>query len=232
MVLEFSMEVTTVPSATFASRIAHEIATVVNRAVKERGRCFIGFSGGSTPGPVYQALRQEQNIDWSRVTLCLVDDRYVSPTHAASNQLLLRRTLLDDLQCPSESIVPNTSLNIALCVAGYEDAISQALAAHGGHFDLLILGMGDDGHIASLFPPLTVGTLENTHLVLHTMTDRFEIADRISLSPAALKNAREAILLLSAKKESVLRVLQESTEGPERWPLKLLKDRTRIFLQS
>ena len=226
------METFKIAAKTFTPHVVKEISQRIQSAIQERGRCLIGLSGGSTPGPVYEALGLEKNIDWSRVTLCLIDDRYVPPHHKASNQLLVHQTLIDGLERVPQVILPDTLLPMDVCIVGYEYAISLALQDHGGNFDLLVLGMGDDGHIASLFPVLDHYSLTTKDLVLHTTTDRFDIHDRISLSPQALQRANAAILLLSAKKEGVLQQLQNSTEGPERWPLKFLEDRTTVFLQS
>ncbi len=225
------MKITKIPAAMFASQAAKEIAHRIQQTLLVQERCCIGLSGGLTPGPVYEALCKEK-IDWSRITLLLVDDRYVLPHHRSSNQFLLEKTLTDDVRRSSWIIVPDTTLPIDVCIADYSYRISIELSANDGHFDLLLLGMGDDGHIASLFPPLSGVVLESTEFALHTTTDTFDIHDRISLSPHALSFAKEAILLLSAKKESVLFQLQESKEGSERWPLKLLADRTTVFLES
>ncbi|MSR87177.1 6-phosphogluconolactonase, partial [Candidatus Peribacteria bacterium] len=130
----------------------------IDHAIKARGFCILGLSGGSTPKPIYEALGRAAEtpsspIDWSKVWVFLVDDRYIRADDPNSNQFLLRSTLLKNATIPESQIIfPDTTLPLPECVKLYGQHLNDLLKK--GPPDLVTLGMGDDGHIASLFPPL------------------------------------------------------------------------------
>ncbi len=200
------------------------LANVVRTAQSERGMAVLGLSGGSTPGPVYTALAKEQGIDWSKAWLFLVDDRCIRKDDPKSNQFLLRSTILKDAPVPeSQIIVPDMTLAPADAAGQYGQQLSALVRKHG--IDVLVLGMGDDGHIASLFPPLSDEAF-GTEAAVHTTTDRFDVRDRISVSLPMLMQAREALLLLKGDaKKKVYDEMMAAKEGPSRWPMKAILNR-------
>lgn len=145
-------------------------------AVKARGKALLALSGGSTPKPVYTRLPEAAKaagLDWSKVTVLLVDERYVPPTHNDSNLKLVRETLLAPPASPSTTtgasksssssksptinvLAPRADIAIGDSVKDYENRVKAALKDRGNALDVCILGLGDDGHTASLFPPLDV----------------------------------------------------------------------------
>ena len=191
--------------------------------------CTLGLSGGSTPKDIYTALGKEK-LPWERVRIFLVDERFVGSDDPRSNQFLLRSTLLRSAPIPEENIVfPDTSLPIAVCVDRYAREIADLFVQPP---DIVILGMGEDGHIASLFPPVDFG---KAALVLHTTTDRFDVHDRISVGVACLASARRHLFLLKGKgKGQTWNAMMESREHADRWPAKaLLKEgRTTVITQE
>lgn len=208
---------------TFTSEAASFIAKSMRDAIASRGRAFLGLSGGSTPGPVYRALGQTPDIDWPKVWIFLVDDRYIRKDSPHSNQFLIRSTLLQQAPVPESQILfPNTALSIEECLAEYDAVLRSAF----DHYvpDLLILGMGPDGHIASLFPPLREDGLSN-HIVIHTTTDQFDIPDRITLTFPALQRSREALFLLKGTaKKKLWEQMVGSPDDALRWPAKAVID--------
>ena len=140
-----------------AEKLASEIAVQLNSAIQKKGSAVIAFSGGSTPKLMLQELAKE-NVDWSAVTMTLVDERCVDQTHDLSNAKFLHECLLNYL--PKESNVtpkflplfyPSTSNETELKDKVMENY--QALTGSSStQFDVVILGMGDDGHTASFFP--------------------------------------------------------------------------------
>ncbi|PIR49033.1 6-phosphogluconolactonase [Candidatus Peregrinibacteria bacterium CG10_big_fil_rev_8_21_14_0_10_55_24] len=206
-------------AADFAPCTLELLEESLTRTTRERGACTVGLSGGSTPRPIYAALGA-MSLDWSKVSVFLVDERYVPPDNPESNQHMVRETLLTHAAIPPTQVMfPDTLLPMEECVSTYADTLralfSDALP------DLVILGMGDDGHIASLFPPLSPEALGDQHFTLHTVTDRFAVHDRISLALNAIAAAQEHVLLLRGEeKRRTWETMLASDEDEERWPLK------------
>ncbi len=209
--------------AAFTQEACTLMREAIVQAIAERGRAVIGLSGGSTPGPVYEALGKEQGIEWGKVWIFLCDDRHIRADDPKSNQFLLRSTLLKNAPVPdSHLIFPDTSLSHQECVDLYDRHLTDLLKK--GPADLVTLGMGDDGHIASLFPPLADEAFGPRHAIMN-FTDKFDVHERISVTLPVLSEARQKLFLL--KGESKKKVWEEMTtdkKGPNRWPAKALAD--------
>lgn len=190
----------------FVTTAVSQISEMIVNSQADGGTVTIGLSGGSTPGPIYEALAQSQDIDWSRVTVFLVDERYVAVDAPDSNQRMIRETLLAGPAAKANAIFPDTSLPIDICVAQYDLAITKLSP------DLVILGMGEDGHIASLFPHLMEEAFGPAS-VIHTVTDRFAVHDRISVTLPVLKKASQRIFLIAGEKKSSLLTTMQQTKG-------------------
>ncbi len=204
----------------FADRTVwqQQAATVIADAIRDvlakRGQCSIGLSGGSTPAPVFTALSGE-TIDWEQVTIFLADERCVPPTDPQSNQRLVRTTLLDHLTRQPVALFPDTTLAPDACADAYDDCLRTLLGDRGA--DILLLGLGPDGHTASLFPP--VPSIDPRRFVISTHTDRFAIRDRISITPRVLRFAHHSFFLLHGiDKLTVWRTMLRAPLHPERWP--------------
>jgi 6-phosphogluconolactonase len=210
----------------FVERATMQIADVIRDAVEEKGSCVLGLSGGSTPRPIYEALAKEKDIDWWRVWMFLVDERFISSESPDSNLRLVRETLLRDSGTyeAEHLFAPHTDLSPEECVATYDRDLHRLLDEQG-HPDLVILGMGDDGHIASLFPPLSPQAFGPT-LAIHTQTDRFAVRDRISVTLPVLEEAAAKIFLLKGEaKKKTLDDMMRSMDDLHRWPAKALLEK-------
>ena len=138
-----------------AEHLAGEIALEINEAIVDKGKAIVAFSGGSTPKPLFEAL-VDHDIDWSNVIVTLVDERWVDESHELSNALFLRENLLQHLS-DEVSFVP--LYHPALSLEESFDTVIKTYCERTGSsvrqprkLDIVILGMGGDGHTASFFP--------------------------------------------------------------------------------
>lgn len=128
--------------------LASKIITALDAAIYNRGQAFMAVSGGSTPGPVHQAISQAQ-IDWSKVVITLVDDRWVNPGEAGSNETFVQDTLLQNNAEAARFVGLKSSGDHPLEGLAASEA---RLADLPWPLDVMLLGMGPDGHTASWFP--------------------------------------------------------------------------------
>ena len=185
--------------------------------------CTVALSGGSTPKKFYASF-SEKVPAFDRVVWTLADERYISSSDERSNQRLVQETLLKG-QHPSRFIVPDTSLELQDCLSSFEADVRKS------GVDIAVLGMGGDGHTASLFPPVSAEAFSEDSVVLHTTTDAFDVHDRISLSGSVLRNAKCLVLLKGEDKKQVWEEMVGSSEGAERWPLRgVLKSDSKVMM--
>ena len=139
--------------------IAKSLALVLEKittSLDQQDYFTIALSGGSTPKPLYEAL-SSQPLDWSKIHVFWGDERYVSPDHPDSNQRMARLAWLDRIPIPAANIhpMPTDDPDPQLAAQKYDDHLRQWFGVNSPDFpvfDLILLGMGDDGHTASLFP--------------------------------------------------------------------------------
>ncbi len=218
------MRIERVSAGEFASKVAVLLSVRIKRAIDQRGRCVIGLSGGGTPKPVYALLGTDVSVDWSKVGIFLYDERYIAADSPDSNQRMVRETLLKQAAIPPAAwVFPDTSLPIADCLADYTARVRDLW--NDQFPDIAILGMGDDGHIASLFPPLPQEALQDTRFALHTTTTQFAVTDRLSLSLPAVAAAQSHMFLFQGQKKfDVWNEMLMSPEDETRWPAKKVID--------
>jgi 6-phosphogluconolactonase len=215
--------------AEFVERGTALLRDVIVDAIAKRNVAIVGLSGGSTPKAIYEALGKEKGIDWTKVWIFLVDDRYAPRDNPNSNQFLLDATLLKEAPIPnSHLVVPDTSLPLPECITLYERHLADLLKK--GQPDVVTLGMGDDGHIASLFPPVSDDAF-GKKLVIATTTEKFSVRQRISTTAAVLTQAKLSLFMLKGgDKKTVWDDMMKSSEGAKRWPAKIVLDATPVTI--
>jgi len=201
--------------AAMALAQAQCIAGQLQTAIAQRGRATLAVSGGRSPIALFEQLRQ-QDVDWARVHLTLVDERCVPEQHPDSNALLVRKHLLQGVAAQARFTAwldqpwPVHTLPAAPALA---ERASQRLRALGDVLDVLLLGMGDDGHTASWFPdsPGLHEALHGTQPVVHTQP-RTAAHPRLTLTRAWVLAARQRHLALAGAVK--LAVYQRALAAP------------------
>ncbi|MFH7027266.1 MAG: 6-phosphogluconolactonase [Heteroscytonema crispum UTEX LB 1556] len=143
-------------TAALVARAHLLILSKIETAIQERGRFTIALSGGSTPKPLYEAIASSK-LPWDKIHVFWGDERYVPPDHPDSNELMARRAWLDRVDIPADNIhpTPTSDGDPAVSAAKYEKHLQEFFHSTPGEFpslDVVLLGMGDDAHTASLFP--------------------------------------------------------------------------------
>lgn len=200
--------------ADWAEATATRLIATLSEALAQTGQALFAGSGGSTPSPIYERMKAA-DLDWSRVNVTLVDERHVPETSDQSNEALLKRTLLLD-KAASARFIPLHSPAVTVDRAAAE--ATKALQAVGGQIDAALLGMGEDGHICSIFPfSPTLKTLLTPTLkpaVYGVPVGRDGLApslERLSINLPYMMQARRVVLALKGKTK--LEVFEREAAG-------------------
>jgi 6-phosphogluconolactonase len=202
--------------------IAAALSAIVERihtAVAERQSCSIALSGGSTPQPLYAALAQA-DLPWDRIEIFWGDERYVPATDPDSNYGMAKQVWLDLVPIPAANIhpMPTTLDRPLLAAAEYEREILAHFGLEAGSipvFDLMLLGMGDDGHTASLFPHTAALSVVDR---LVTVGDK-DGQPRLTFTFPLINRARSTIFLVAgAGKQTALAEIFAPTGDPSAYP--------------
>ena len=213
-----------------ARRAAQTIANAIDLALDQRDRAQIALSGGTTPAVAYGLLAQ-QHLPWDRVDVLLGDERWVDAADEASNARMLRSTLLAEATPGASACfhpVPTVSLPSAEASAdAFAALVSQLCSGSPPVFDLMVLGLGDDGHTASLFPGTEAPSVRDRW----TTIGRGKGLDRISLTAPVLSAARQVVFLVAGEgKQQALARLLDPAEDAARTPAKLVQPSGEILV--
>jgi 6-phosphogluconolactonase len=207
---------------------ADELAAVAHAAVNARGACSLALSGGSTPKRLFQLLAQRGRdaLPWDVIELWWGDERTVPPDHADSNYRMTREALLDPLGLAASHVHPidGALADHDAAARAYERALAGALGSPPV-FDLVLLGMGPDGHTASLFPGSPALAETTRWVVANPVTSPLVHGQttRITLTAPALNAARKIwFLVAGADKAATLAQVLEGPREPTRYPSQLI----------
>jgi len=208
---------------------AQDFVQQTKAAIEARGRFTVALSGGSTPKGLFQFLsgKDRDLLPWHKMFFFWGDERHVPPGNSDSNYRMAWDTLLSKVPIPEQNIlrVPAEIPDAAQVAAQYEETLKQFFGLAAGQlpeFDLIHLGMGPDGHTASLFPQ-TKGLKEMKRLVIANWVEKFKTF-RITLTIPVLNAAREVeFLIAGADKAPALHEVLEGDESPELYPSKAIQ---------
>jgi 6-phosphogluconolactonase len=203
---------------------AEEFVRAARTAIGAQGRFTVALSGGSTPKGLYSMLAANfADFAWNRIFLFFGDERHVPPTDPESNYRMVQESLLSKIKIPAENVfrVPGENPDAAAAATEYEAQIRRFFEVKPGElkpgefprFDLILLGMGPDGHTASLFPD-SPALDEQSRLVVANWVAKFN-THRITFTFPVLNHAAEVLFMASgADKADILRQVLEGKNTP------------------
>ncbi len=197
-------------------------------AITERGVFSVALSGGSTPKKLFEMLASpawREEVEWSRVAFFWGDERFVPPDDPKSNYRMAHEALLSKIPADPPKIFrfmteTGSAKNVAI---KYESTIRDFFSEKTGvpKFDLMLLGLGTNGHTASLFPHRPI-LHEHQKLVVSDYVEEVQ-AERLSMTVPIINNAREIqFLVLGTDKAQILHDILEGPPQPEEWPAQLI----------
>ena len=219
-------------AAGVARAAADVFVDAAQRAVQERGRFFVALSGGSTPRALYQLLAAppyHDQVDWSRTWVFWGDERCVPPESEESNYRMAREALLFHVPVPAHQVfrMRGELADVDAAAALYEMDLRRAFALAPGalpRFDLVLLGLGPDGHTASLFPH-TAALQVRDRFVTANRVDKLN-AHRLTLTAPVLNAAALVVFLVAgADKTPALTAVLDGARQPDEYPAQLIAPR-------
>jgi 6-phosphogluconolactonase len=222
------IRVLTTPQELFEAA-AEEVLRAAREAVEQQGRFTIALPGGSTPKSLFNLLATNARtvMPWDRTFFFWGDERHVPPTDTDSNYRMAEESMLSKIPVAAGNVfrIPAENPDAAAAAEAYEQTLRKFFQLEPGQFpvfDLILLGMGPDGHTASLFPG-SAGLHEKTRLVIANWVDKLKTS-RLTLTLPVLNAARCAAFLVSGTdKAAMLKTVLEEDAPAEQYPSKLIR---------
>lgn len=215
-------------AADLARQTAQAIGSALDLILAEKERAQIALAGGETPKATYRLLGQ-QHLPWDRVDVLLGDERWVSADDSSSNARMLRETLMAEGPGNQARLhpVPTTLDAPEQGAEAYATLLQQLCSGDPPALDLVLLGLGDDGHTASLFPGTAAPEVRDRAVTLGMGKG----LPRVTLTAPTLSAARRVLFLVSgASKVQALQRLLDPLEPAERTPAKLVQPETEVWI--
>ncbi|MFQ5753260.1 MAG: 6-phosphogluconolactonase [bacterium] len=199
------LEINTYPSKLdMVTMVGERIIEIINLTIQKQGNCSVALAGGTTPRDAYAYLTEDchrYRVDWQRVQLFWGDERMVAPEHPDSNYRMVKESLINRINIPDENvhrmrgeIAPDTA------AAEYRQILKKKFSEQPPPFDLVLLGVGEDGHTASLFPG-TSAIEEQVQPVVAVFVPRLK-SWRITLTLPVLNAAKNIVFMVSGHAKS------------------------------
>ena len=220
------MEYVSENSEILNQKVADWLLAYSREVLQKQTRFTIALSGGSTPQKLYKLLAREpyrSQIEWGKWHIFWGDERFVPITDNRNNAKMALETLLNHVPIPTLQIhVFNTNLDPETAAAHYETLLHQYFNEQNSTFDLVLLGMGDDGHTLSLFPNTAVVNEEKSWVKAFYLEPQAMF--RITLTaPVVNKAACVAFLITGEKKAEVLQQVRQGKYQPDLYPSQRIK---------
>jgi len=194
-------------------------------ATQSRGKFVVSLAGGSTPKGLFNVLAARQDLPWDKIYVFFGDERHVPPDDPESNYRMARESLLSKVPIPAEHVfrIPAEDPDAHHAAENYEQTLRKFFVSPAfPRFDLILLGMGPDGHTASLFPG-GKALEEKSRWVVADWVEKFK-TDRITLTLPVLNNAAAVMFLVSGSdKAATLKEVLQGKQPAERFPSKLIQ---------
>ena len=207
------------------SALADFFVVCANEAITKNDKFSVALSGGNSPKKLFELLASadyNSKLDWAKVYFFFGDERYVKHTHPDSNYLLAKNSFLDLLKINSDQVfVVDTSLDPASAAVDYERKIDKFFK-HQPQFDLILLGLGDDAHTASLFPGTSIVWIDEELVKEVYLKDKSVY--RISFTAPLINQAKNiAFLTFGASKADAMKAVLEAEKDISKYPAQLIE---------
>ncbi len=214
-------EIVVLPNpAALAHEAADRLAAIARSAITAQGRFTVALSGGSTPKPLYEQL-VTQPIEWEHIQVFWGDERCVPPDHPESNYGLAQRALLSHVDIPAQNVHRLQGETDPVQAAQQYEGEMRAIFGGLPRFDLILLGMGSDGHTASLFPG-TAALHEQRRWVMAQYVEKLQTM-RLTLTPLVINHAANVIFLIAGSdKRAALQSVWHGAHDPDHFPAQIV----------
>jgi 6-phosphogluconolactonase len=213
---------------------AKELAGIAQAALESRGRFDLALAGGHTPKRLYEILAAEyrERIDWKRTHLFWGDERYVGADDPLSNYRMARESLIEPLALPTENVhpMPTSFAEPDDAARAYEKLLHEHFGSEDPRFDLVLLGIGSEGHTASLFPGAPALNEKQRWVLAVRVAAKPPL--RLTLTLPAINAARQVFFLVSGadKKAIVAKLLSLGADGSAEYPASLVHAQEKVTL--
>jgi 6-phosphogluconolactonase len=226
----------------FASEVADELIAIFDEVLSEKPRCSVALCGGSTPGEVYRALSlppRSTSIKWDKIDFFLGDERFVPHTDDRSNYLMVQQTMIHNLTGVKPQVYPvnDKCSNVQQAANEYQTLIKKVIPCNAEgipSFDIILLGIGEDGHTASLFP--NDNAVNDHSAICLPVNHPTDGTQRVTFSVDLITAANRIMYLVKGKsKAQIAKTIVTGNDSIMHYPARLftkVSDKTSFFLDS